>query len=188
MNRAVILHSLLALLLSSAASYAQSEAHPSDTAPAGVPHLHELTRLYVRTSKARHGGQLPKGPTEVPGATIPAGTDEGRYVEHRLSLADAQAYYNTAEYAVLAEYRKWPARVAVLTSEEASTYKKSDDALAVAFLSVRGHGAHTFLLLQGLAPSPKHASVVGDDRGDISSIEFEKPMVRPLSRKARVRA
>ena len=187
MNRAVILPSLLALLLSSALSYAQTEAQPADTAPAGVPQLQELTRLYVRTTEARHGGKLPEGPTGVPGVTIPAGTDEGRYVEHRLSLNDAQAYYNTAEYAVLAEYRKWPARVAVLTSEEASTHKKSDDALAVASLSVRGRGAHTFLLFQGLAPNPKHASVVADDRGDVSSIEFEKPMVRPLSRKARVR-
>ena len=187
MNRAVVLASLLGLLLSSTLSYAQTGAQPAETAPSHPSHLHELTQLFVQTTKARHGGELPDEPTGVPGATIDAGTGMGKYVEYRLSLTDAQAYYNTAEYARFAEYKKWPTRVAVLTSGEASSGKKSDAALALAFLSVRGHGARTFLLFQGLAPDPRHASVVADEQGDVTNFAFEKPMVRPLPRTARVR-
>jgi len=187
MNRTAVLASLLGLLLTTTPSYAQTEIAQPTTPPAKVPHLQELNRLYVRTTEARHGGKLPAAPTEVPGATIPVGTNEGRYIEYRLSLTDAQAYYSGAEYPKLAEYRRWPARVAVLTTEEASTDRKPDDALALAFLSVRGHGAETFLLFQGLAPDPKHATVVTNEHGDLTNIELETPTVRPLPRTARVR-
>jgi hypothetical protein len=187
MNRTAVLASLLGLLLSTTLSDAQTGTRPSETAPPPAAQLPELTQLFVQTTKARHGGQLPDKPTGVPGATIDAGTGMGKYVEYRLSLTDAQAYYNTAEYARFAEYRKWPTRVAVLTSDEASSGKKSDSALALAFLSVRGHGAETFLLFQGLAPDPTHASVVADEHGDVTNFAFSKPMVRPLSREARVR-
>ena len=187
MNRTVMLASLLGLLLSCAPSYAQAGAQPADTPPSPASQLPELTRLFVQTTKARHGGELPDEPTGVPGATIDAGTGMGKYVEYRLSLTDAQAYYNTAEYARFAQYRKWPTRVAVLTSDEASPGKRSDDSLALAFLSVRGRGAETFLLFQGLAPDPKHASVVADDEGDVADLAFRTPMVRPLPRTARVR-
>lgn len=187
MNRTAVLASLLGLLLTSTLSYAQTGAQPAETPSPPPGQLPELTQLFVQTTKARHGGELPDEPTGVPGGTIDAGTGMGKYVEYRLSLADAQAYYNTAEYARSAEYRKWPTRVAVLTSDEASPGKKSDDSLALAFLSVRGRGAETFLLFQGLAPDPKHASVVADEQGDVTDLAFEKPMVRPLPRTARVR-
>jgi hypothetical protein len=187
MNRTVMSASLLGLLLSCTLSYAQTGAQPADTPPSPASQLPELTRLFVQTTKARHGGELPDEPTGVPGATIDAGTGMGKYVEYRLSLTDAQAYYNTAEYARFAEYRKWPTRVAVLTSDEASPHKKSDDAVALGFLSVRGRGTEQFLLFQGLAPDPKHPSVVADDQGDVADLAFRTPMVRPLPRTARVR-